>query len=165
MAEVAEVPAAKQASSEAPQAETLKAEMSQTKPSVAEAPEPKQPASKVEKEVAKLANEPVTTRKQEPRELPATSKNSETDLASTTAPSKPESYTRPVNDPRISAKQVTAEVRSVKAEVNVSQPLNTDRASDVTITPRDLSRPANDPRNRLAAETAATEKTDESQTV
>jgi ribonuclease E len=58
------------------------------------------------------------------------------------------SYARPQNDPRVTPKPVQATVlTNVAFEATMSAALNTLEEADISRSPRDLPRPANDPRN------------------
>lgn len=77
-------------------------------------------------------------------------------LAETT--SEPESiheprvYTRPANDPRITPRNVEVEIESRTIEAGFSKALDTTGPSFVTLQPRDIKRPTNDPRGPIAQE-------------
>ncbi len=62
-------------------------------------------------------------------------------------------YIRPSNDPRSSPKPVTeAFVSNVMLDVKMSRPLDTREAPEISRQPRDLARPANDPRAARASQ-------------
>jgi ribonuclease E len=59
------------------------------------------------------------------------------------------SYTRAGNDPRISPKPVQLDtIASLSVNFDLSAPLDTTQAAQILRTPRNLPRPANDPRNK-----------------
>ena len=69
-------------------------------------------------------------------------------------------YKRPTNDPRLQAKPVTnLPIANVAVNFVLSAPLNTAEAAQIVSNPRQLSRPANDPRNARSA-AVATGKTE-----
>ncbi len=60
----------------------------------------------------------------------------------------PQGYVRPQNDPRVTPKPIVdLVVNSLEAHVVMSAPLNTAEPAQIARQPRDLPRPANDPRN------------------
>ncbi|MFT7558580.1 MAG: ribonuclease E [Flavobacteriales bacterium] len=68
------------------------------------------------------------------------------------ASSEPVAYTRPVNDPRITAKPVALDsLVSVEFTAAMSGPLNTNLKAIIESNPRTIERPANDPRNSRSA--------------
>lgn len=72
-------------------------------------------------------------------------------------------YVRPSNDPRLSPKPVSeALISNVVKEVQVSRPLDTSREPGITRQPREIHRPANDPRAKRVspAEETAGEHSD-----
>ena len=61
-------------------------------------------------------------------------------------------YERASNDPRINPRPViNAEIKTVETTVQMSGPLDTTRAANITHNPRPLPRPANDPRLKRGA--------------
>lgn len=65
-------------------------------------------------------------------------------------------YSRATNDPRTSPKPIAnLVVTTIDANVTMSLPLNTSEPAQISHKPRDLSRPANDPRNSREVEPRA----------
>lgn len=57
-------------------------------------------------------------------------------------------YKRPSNDPRVTPNRVTAlEVRTIERAIGFSGPLDTSQQPNIVAQPRDIGRPANDPRS------------------
>ncbi len=91
--------------------------------------------------------------KQEPIEAPAAE-------VTATEEQKPEraNYARPSNDPRSNPRPVgTLTVEDRKLDIRMSDPLDTSKPADISSNPRQLERPANDPRHLRTAETASAE--------
>lgn len=64
-------------------------------------------------------------------------------------------YTRPGNDPRINPAPVgDIQITSIEGTIGFSQPLDTAQPANIECNPRQIPRPANDPRNQRLAETA-----------
>ncbi|WP_317928800.1 ribonuclease E [Halioxenophilus sp. WMMB6] len=71
-------------------------------------------------------------------------------LAVTATPAKESG--RASNDPRVNPRtQVSHDIRSVSHVVSLSEPLDTSKPASISRQPRDLQRPANDPRSKSAA--------------
>lgn len=64
-------------------------------------------------------------------------------------------YTRPANDPRVNPTTVSVEIETLHPQLAFSGMLDTARPAAVTHTPRDIQRPANDPRNSDSQEVSA----------
>lgn len=64
-------------------------------------------------------------------------------------------YTRPANDPRINPASVRVDIETLHPATTLSGALDTARPAAVVHTPRDIQRPANDPRNRGDREVSA----------
>jgi ribonuclease E len=64
-------------------------------------------------------------------------------------------YTRPINDPRVNPTTVTVEIETLHPAPAFSAALDTARPAAVTHTPREIQRPANDPRSGSNQEVSA----------
>lgn len=113
---------------------TTPAEISEAK---AEAPVEKAPAPKENSEKPKATSRPrKSSLKVEKAEKAAPARSAERPV-----------YTRPANDPRINPVSVSVEIETLHPASIFSGALDTARPAAVTHTPRDIQRPANDPRN------------------
>ncbi|GAA5317158.1 MAG: hypothetical protein AseanaTS_23620 [Candidatus Pelagadaptatus aseana] len=154
---------AKEAKAEAPvEAKEIKAEQPAAVTSEAPAPEVKaEPATEVntpaEVKAPATAEEkaPVAEEKTSTQAEPATKpEEAEVKEAAKSAVEKP-AYNRPANDPRVNPKPVTSlEIGSLAININMSQPLDTATEAQIVRNPRQLERPANDPRVVKAAQNA-----------
>lgn len=113
---------------------TAPAEISEAK---AEAPVEKAPAPKESSEKPKATSRPrKSSLKVEKAENAAPARSAERPV-----------YTRPANDPRINPVSVSVEIETLHPASIFSGALDTARPAAVPHTPRDIQRPANDPRN------------------
>lgn len=125
------------------------------------APAANEPAPQVETsaDVAAETNAEPSQQEQKPAAKRATRKKPEVKPQAAEA-SKPviaerPVYTRPGNDPRISPAPVgDIQITSIEGVIGFSQPLDTAQPADIECNPRQIPRPANDPRNQRLAETA-----------
>ncbi len=104
----------------------------------------------IEKTVASTAND--TTKATKPKAKKTEAKQPKKEQAAAEKPevkAEPVTYSRAENDPRVQAKPVTdLVITTTNPESFTGQPLNTAQAANIAHEPRELPRPANDPRNR-----------------
>ncbi|GLS26517.1 ribonuclease E [Marinibactrum halimedae] len=122
-------------------------ENSLTKPTAVANPETEQPSASTS-EVASNANADMNQ-----NDASESEQTTPEDLSSGAPQVEPAPVSagneRAINDPRVNPKPIsTLEVRSIEHKVTLSQPLNTAEPAEIERKPRQLQRPANDPRNQ-----------------
>lgn len=123
--------------------------------------EPTQPETSVEASAAEVdapaaSEAPVV--KEAAAEQPAPAAEALAEKEVEAEPSTPKTYQRAGNDPRVTPQPVQLEnIESLEVNFKLSAPLDTSTEAAIEHTPRDLPRPANDPRNGRVGTDTTTE--------